>query len=271
MLPIIDSHIHLDLYEDKQLEHLLGSLAAAAGDNTAYSVAGLVAVSMHQPSCRRVLQLKRRCPGLIFPAFGFHPEQLLPEPAVVDRLLRWIREHREETAAIGEVGLPYYTRTTAELRGDSFNQEPYVLLLERFVRLAASLEKPIVLHAVYEDAFIACNLLEKHGVRKAHFHWFKGNSKILSHMMERGYSVSITPDVLYEAEIREIVKAYPIGLLMVETDGPWPFEGPFTGQTTHPRMILDTIRQIAEIKRLSVQDTAAILYDNTRRFYELPL
>ena len=32
---------------------------------------------------------------------------------------------------------------------------------------------------------------------------------------------------------------------MVETDGPWPFEGPFRGEETHPHMIHAVIEQIA--------------------------
>ncbi|MNR31113.1 putative deoxyribonuclease YcfH [compost metagenome] len=59
--------------------------------------------------------------------------------------------------------------------------------------------------------------------------------------------------------------------MMVETDGPWPFEGPFAGQETHPRMIHAVIEQIAKLKGLSVQETASIVRDNTCRLYQLPL
>ena len=46
--------------------------------------------------------------------------------------------------------------------------------------------------------------------------------------------------------------SYPLEQMMVETDGPWPFEGPFTGKMTHPHMMWHSISMIAEIKRSTI-------------------
>ncbi|PNB76621.1 TatD family deoxyribonuclease, partial [Pseudomonas sp. FW305-BF6] len=86
---------------------------------------------------------------------------------------------------------------------------------------------------------------------------------------ENGYYISITPDVLYEDEIQELVKHYPINLMMVETDGPWPFEGPFNRDYTHPRFIHESVRKIAEIKALEIEEVYKCLYENTKEFYDL--
>ena len=103
--------------------------------------------------------------------------------------------------------------------------------MKRFISFAKSVQKPIILHAVYEDAPLVCHLLEKHSIKKAHFHWFKGDQKTITRMIKNGYFISVTPDVCYEKEIRDLVSFYPLEQMMVETDGPWPFEGPFQGQT----------------------------------------
>lgn len=264
MYPIIDAHIHLDLYEETVRERLLESCDL-------YRIQGLVTVSMNAGSCLRNLRLKRQLPHAIFPAFGYHPEQALPVEEEEEGLFEWIHRHRDEMVAIGEIGLPYYMRKAAEERGELFNDEPYLRLLERFVQLAAELNKPVVLHAVYEDAEKVCDLLEKYGVERVHFHWFKGSAKTLARMMKRGYHVSVTPDVVYKPEIQEIVHAYPLELLMVETDGPWPFQGAFEGQKTHPRMICESIRQISILKGLPEQEVGMELFENTRSFYNLPL
>ncbi len=264
MHPMIDAHIHLDLYEPGEREQLLDAL-----DD--HGVKGLIAVSMHAESARELLELKKRASSHVFAAFGYHPEQVLPSREEMDRYFRWIREHREEMAAVGEVGLPYYTRMEAEASGEPFDQEPYVELLERFVQLAAELEKPLVLHAVHEDAHLACDLLEKHGVGRAHFHWFKGSPEALQRMRANGYCISVTPDVVYKERTRSLVEAYPIHLLMVETDGPWPFEGPYAGRRTHPAMMRDSIREIARVKGMTEEETGRILFENTCRFYRLTL
>jgi len=179
-------------------------------------------------------------------------------------LLKWIREHSDHMIAIGEVGLPYYRNQEQIL-----DYKPYIELLEKFIKLAYELNKPIVLHAVYEDADIVCCLLEKYNIKKAHFHWFKGNKHTIKRMIENGYYISITPDVLYENEIQELIKIYPLNQLMVETDGPWPFEGPFKGAYTHPSFIHESVRKIAEIKDVELGEVYKILYENTKGFYEV--
>ncbi|WP_338131236.1 TatD family hydrolase [Cohnella rhizosphaerae] len=86
----------------------------------------------------------------------------------------------------GEVGLPYYTRTEAEARGEAFDEAPYLAQLDDFVRLAAELDRPIALHAVYEDADKALAILDRRGVRRAHFHWYKGSPETTARLAERG-------------------------------------------------------------------------------------
>ena len=139
------------------------------------------------------------------------------------------------------------------------------------IALSVELDKPIVLHAVYEDAEIVCDLLEQYGVKNAHFHWFKGDERIVRRMMNNGYFISITPDVLYEEEIQQLVLQYPLEQIMIETDGPWPFEGPFSGQMTHPRMMRESIKKIAEIKQISINEVEDTLYENTKKFYSFRL
>ena len=91
--------------------------------------------------------------------------------------------------------------------------------IEKFIELASKYNLPIVLHAVYEDADIVCDLLEKYKVSRAHFHWFKGSDETMKRMMRNGYYISITPDVLHKEKIRKIVSYYPLEYMMVETDG----------------------------------------------------
>ena len=90
--------------------------------------------------------------------------------------------------------------------------------IEKFIELASKYNLPIVLHAVYEDADIVCDLLEKYKVSRAHFHWFKGSDETMKRMMRNGYYISITPDVLHKEKIRKIVSYYPLEYMMVETD-----------------------------------------------------
>ncbi|MNB77440.1 putative deoxyribonuclease YcfH [compost metagenome] len=259
---MIDAHIHLEQYDADVLEHMLPALATEG-------VHGLIAVSMNLASCIRTKELVRKAPGLIKPAYGYHPEQPLPAEAELAMLLSFIEEHSADMAAIGEVGLPYYSRAEALERGEPFAMEPYIRLLDTMLGLAARLGKPVVLHAVYEDALTACELLDKHGIREAHFHWFKGPEEAVLRMIERGYYISFTPDIIYEPEIQALARRYPPELVMAETDGPWPFEGPFAGRPTHPAMIRDVAAAWGALHGYPPAQAEALLSANTERFYRL--
>lgn len=254
---LIDAHIHLDKYPKTEQQLIMKEMDRAG-------VESLITVSYDLASAKENLKLHRERNN-IKAAFGFHPEQKVLNDEAMQELLAFIELHHQEMIAIGEVGLPYYTRK----ENPDLRIEPYLEILEQFIILAKQYEKPIVLHAIYEDAGVVCDLLEKHAIKNAHFHWFKGDTLTIGRMIRNGYFISITPDVLYEEEIQQLVKQYPLAQMMVETDGPWPFTGPFEGKMTHPQMIHQSIEVIASIKGLEIADVYVQLIRNTKQFYHI--
>ncbi|RDW19370.1 TatD family hydrolase [Oceanobacillus chungangensis] len=254
---LIDAHIHLDKYARSEQRRIMSEMECAG-------IESLITVSYDLVSAKENLKLHREHNN-IKAAFGFHPEQQVLNDEAMQELIAFIELHNQEMIAIGEVGLPYYTRK----ENPFLNIEPYMEILEQFIILAKRYKKPIVLHAIYEDAGVVCNLLEKHAIKYAHFHWFKGDILTIERMIRNGYFISITPDVLYEQEIQHLVNQYPLSQMMVETDGPWTFTGPFEGKMTHPQMIHQSIEAIASIKALEIADVYRQLLRNTKQFYQI--
>lgn len=254
---VIDAHIHLDLYDKQDCNQMLEELDF-------HHIKTLISVSNNLTSAQKNLALARG-DRMIKPAFGFHPEQQLPGERELASLFEFIDEHQREMIAIGEVGLPYYLRK----ENPSIDLRPYIDLLSLFIKLADRFNKPVVLHAIYEDATIVCDLLEEASIKRVHFHWFKGDEQIVERLIRNGYYISITPDVLYEEEIMKLVEAYPLSQMMVETDGPWPFSGRFKNQLTHPKMIHFIVEKIASIKKKDLSSVYNVLFENTTRFYNL--
>ncbi|QGH35481.1 TatD family deoxyribonuclease [Gracilibacillus salitolerans] len=251
---MFDAHIHLDWYQSNEQKKIMNTL----------EVNGMIAVSSDLKSCKKVWQLSKQNPS-VFPAFGWHPEQPLPTDQEIIQIETMIHENHKQIVAIGEVGLPFYKRK----EDPSLDLQAYIDILERFMALAVQYDLPIVLHAVYDDAATVCDLLVKHGVERAHFHWFKGDKATIKRMIEANYMISVTPDCVYEKEIQYLIESYPMELMMAETDGPWPFEGPFQGKMTHPNMIIEVIKQIAKIKQLPMQHVKEQVEQNTKLFYRL--
>lgn len=256
-LALIDAHIHLDQYDESEQRTIIDYL-----EHPSSTLKGLISVSMDLVSSINNLKLAKSHSG-IHPAFGFHPEQEPPTDEVLQELFSFMHINKDQMIAIGEVGLPYYLRDT----NPGLQIGPYIEALEAFIGKAKTWNKPIVLHAVYEDAETVCNMLEKHSVNKAHFHWFKGAHSTVERMIRNDYYVSVTPDSVYEQEIQTLIAHYPIERLMVETDGPWPFTGPFENELTHPNMMHQSISTIASVKNMEYRDVSQQIYDNTKRFY----
>jgi TatD DNase family protein len=255
---IIDSHIHLDQYHDVEINEML---------EKELSIEALISVSMNLESCKRNLLLAKQY-SKVKPAFGFHPEQKLPSERELGDLLSWMEENIDHMIAVGEVGLPYFMRMEKQVTESEYGR--YIELLEVFIKLAKKWDMPIGLHAVYTDSPVVCGILEKHSYAKAHFHWYKSDIKTTQRIIANGYFASVTPEVVMdEAESVIVVQSFPIEQLLVETDGPWPFEGPFSGRRTHPLMIVESLKKIAEIKKFELRDTAKQIRNNTKLLYKI--
>jgi TatD DNase family protein len=253
---IFDAHIHLEKYTDEEIDDILRDP----------NLMGVLAVSMDFVSSQRTLQLKEKYPKKIFAACGFHPEQ---PPQAIENLLEWIGLHNDQIDAIGEIGLPYYRRREAMNKGEPWNEAIYHEILLMMLEVAKQLKKPVVLHGVREDVEQILSYLDLYNLNQAHFHWIKASKKTIKKLAERGYYVSFTPDLFYKSEVREIATMYPLERILVETDGPWPFDGPFAGQRTKPHMVSDVIGELAKLRGMKARDLQEIVNRNVMNFLSM--
>ena len=248
---MFDSHIHLDQYEniEQQIE-----LWQRAG------ITGVVAVSTNLASSYKTLTLKQRFPTFVKAAIGFHPEQSLPSEQEFLEWERLVSKERKLLSAIGEVGLPYYTKVNS--------LDPYIELLNEVIKMAKHGELPLALHAIHNQADIVFNMLKKHSIKKVHFHWLKASDETLDKIVKEGYLVSVTPEVCYRERDQLLAMKIPTDQLLLETDGPWPFNGPFEGNVTSPLLLKDIAHTIAKIKSIPIEQIVEISEKNTIKLYK---
>lgn len=232
---MFDAHIHLNQYKDidRQIEQW-----QQAG------IEGVAAVSTDLRSSYETLSLKQRYPDFIFAAIGFHPEQPLPSSRDITEWENLLRRERHLISAIGEVGLPYYT--LHEQQHDSL--EHYIAFLDEMMCISKRESLPIILHAVHSHTPIAYDLLTRHHILTAHFHWLKAAPSVVKQITDSGYYISVTPEACYRERDQDLIRHVPLKQLLTETDGPWPFSGPFQNKATSPIFIEDVIKKIAEVK-----------------------
>lgn len=255
---MIDSHVHLDAdqYADPS-----GAIKRAREAG----VTAMVAPGTGGASNRRVLHLARRFPRVAYAACGYHPERFDLTDADVDDALKMIRDERSSLCAVGEVGMPWYGDRAREPQTVARAKD----ILARFARASVEVDLPMIIHAPHESAREALEILKEAGVRRAVFHWHKSDEPTTHAILEAGYCVSLTPEVAYRERDQRLAKIVPLGRLLLETDGPWPYEGPFQGRATEPSMILDTVDALARVLNIRRELVGAVTSTNARMLFRI--
>jgi TatD DNase family protein len=257
---IIDTHCHL---HDAAFDDVRGTLARASE----HDVWGVVAVGCDPESNARVLDTVPGHRRLVWPALGFHPERRGLTDDDLAAVEGQIIAHHSTLVALGEVGLPWYCLEEAA--------DPAAMMMagrERFRRLLALARRfdlPVSVHAPHGAAVGALEALQSAGIEQAVFHWHKAPAEVTRAILDAGYLVSVTPEVVYRQRDRELVEATPLESLLVESDGPWPYGGEFDGMPSGPWLVPRVAEEVAKIKRTPVDEVMYQLSVNACRVFDL--
>jgi TatD DNase family protein len=258
---IVDTHAHLH-------DPVFADVRTTIETARAASVVGVVAVGCDPGSNLKTLAAAAAAPKGVWPALGFHPEwsQLTDED--LDRVEAQVAEHYGRIVALGEIGLPWYSLENADDAADRMVRGR--ARLDRLVGIAARWDLPVVLHAPHGAAAPALEALRRHAIDRAVFHWHKAPPEVTRAIVDAGYYVSVTPDVVYRDRDRALVEAVPLASLLVESDAPWPYRGEFEGFSSGPWLVGRVAEEVAKLKQLPVDDVMEELTANACRLFDLP-
>jgi TatD DNase family protein len=256
---VIDSHCHL---HDAAFADLPETLRLAL----AHDVYGAIGVGCDPETNARTLAATVGAPRGMWACLGFHPDWALTE-ADLERVEEQVREHHGRIVGIGEVGLPWYSLTGAADPGARMRLGQ--ARLDRMLALAAHYDLAVALHAPHGAAVGALEALRRHGIERAVFHWHKAPAEVTRAIVDAGYLISVTPEVVYRERDRELVAQVPIESLLVESDAPWKYGGEFASLSSGPWLAARVAEEVAKLKRLPVDDAMVELTANTCRLFDL--
>ena len=257
---IIDSHCHL---HDPAFADLAETMRIAY----THDVWGAVGVGVDAASNARMLEAATALPKAVWPCLGFHPDRPELDDAALEQVIAQVHEHHAHVVALGEVGLPWYSLEK--------HPDPASLMtrgrqrLGRLLELAARYDLPVALHAPHGAAVGAFEALKRHGIERAVFHWHKAPAEVTRAIVDAGYLVSVGPEVVYRERDRELVAMVGLESLLVESDGPWPYQGEFEGMASGPWLAARVAEEVAKIKRLPVDDVMYQLSQNACQLFDL--
>jgi TatD DNase family protein len=255
---LIDSHVHLDAdqYADPS-----GAIKRAREAG----ITAMVAPGTGGASNRRVLDLTRRFPRVVYAGCGCHPERFDLTDGDVEDALKMIRDERSSLCAVGEVGMPWYSDRARAPQTIERAKD----ILGHFARASVDADLPMIIHAPHESAREALEILKEAGVRRAVFHWHKSDEPTTQAIIEAGYCVSLTPEVAYRERDQRLARMVPLSRLLLETDGPWPHDGPFQGRPTEPSMILETVDALARVLNIRRELVGAVTSTNAGMLFRI--
>ena len=238
-MQFIDTHLHLQDYKSKDAPQILDA-AATAG------VREFVCPAVREADWIEVSRLAAAFPLRIVPAFGLHPwyagEAL---PGWEQRLRHCLKEHPQ--ALIGECGLD---------RLKNPKQQPQQEIFAGHIRIAAELNRPLLIHAVKAQDWLESFWPQLQKVRFV-LHSFGGSVEFLWRAVHFGAYISFAPTVRRRSNYAELAAAVPAERLLLESDGPY--------QGT-PSDIAMMAEEIAAFRGEAEADLAARVYLNSREF-----
>ncbi len=275
---LIDSHAHLDLFDDADRDAVLRRAHAAGVDTVLAIGIGDGPATMHR--ARDLAHAANPNPAhpRLFATAGIHPDEAANADAqALDRLEALLADPL--VLACGEIGLDYYH---VENPDPAVQQAAFLAQLQH----AAAARKPIILHCrtselatpaakarfgpadAWEDLLM---LLEEHwqptnlpGI----MHCFSGTPEQAHRSIKLGFYISFAGNLTYPAakSIREAARLAPADRILVETDSPFLAPIPHRGQRNEPALVRHTAEALAELRGISWMDLAA---QTSANFYAL--
>lgn len=257
MIPIIDTHAHLDGPEfADDLDDVI-SRAKEAG------VGKIFIPAINEDSIKTVPETCRKYPNYLYPMMGLQPEEVKDDYlSVLDKM------HAELTSgtryiAVGEVGLDFYwSREYEKQQLDAF---------ERQMRWSIKTRLPLMIHcrkAQNELLHIMKPYINE--LPGGVFHCFTGNQKEAERYLEFDKFVLGVGGVstFKSSHLREdLPAAVPLTRIVLETDSPYMAPVPHRGQRNESSFVVEVMKQLAISYNVTEEEVAKQTNENVRRVF----
>jgi len=263
---LVDVHCHLNhaLYKPETDEII--KRAKKVG------VKAIVCSGVNPPANREILKLAEKYPKIVKVSLGIYPIDALGlsegdtglprQPIAIDleEEFVFIKKNKDKIAAIGEIGMDFHW--------DKDHHTQQEENFRKIIQFAISINKPIVIHS--RKAEKECiDVLEQEVKNKeipVIMHCFSGNKNLIKRARDLEHYFSIPANIVKLQHFQTLVELVPIEQLFTETDGPWL--SPYTDRKNEPAFVVETIKKIAEIKKITPEEAADQIWKNYQKVFE---
>lgn len=253
---LIDTHSHLYV---KDFESDIAAVMQRADDA---GVKRIYLPAIDSNETGNMLKLEADYPGRCFAMMGLHPCSVQADYKNELQMVKdWLGKRK--FAAIGEIGLDFYwDKTFTEQQYEAFRMQ---------IELSLQYKLPIVIHtrnAMQETIKVVSEFLPM-GVRGI-FHCFGGSYADAKQITDMGFYLGIGGVLTYKKSgLAEVLATVELEYLVLETDSPYLTPVPFRGKRNESSYIKYVVEKLAEIKKTTVDEVAAITSNNAQKIFGL--
>ena len=257
----VDSHAHIDGPEfDSDRDEVI----QRARDAGVSAILNVGTGDPHGGAFERALGLAEKHQD-VYAAVGVHPHDArLFDDKAEQRLKNLIKQSRR-VIAWGEIGLDFHY--------DNSPREVQMKVFQRQLQLARGANLPVIIHTREAEAetidllkseWAGCGLP---GV----MHCFSGSLQLAQQAVELGLSISFSGIITFKKadDLRAVAKEVPLDRLLIETDCPFLAPVPYRGKRNEPAYVVEVARCLADLRELSLEETAKITSANFANLFQL--
>ncbi|MDA3648029.1 TatD family hydrolase [Saccharopolyspora indica] len=253
----VDAHTHLDACGAKTADEVRAVVdrAEAAGVGRVVTVADDIA------SAQWAVEAST-WDDRVFAAVALHPTRTKDFSDADRGLLEELVEH-PRVVAVGETGLDYYW--------DYSPPEPQQEAFRWHIDLAKRSGKPLMIHDRDAHQDILRILAEEGAPEKVVFHCFSGDAEFARACVAAGYVLSFAGTATFRnaKALREAARLVPLEQMVVETDAPFLTPHPFRGQPNEPYCVNYTLRDLAELRGMTLEELVVATTATAERLFAL--
>lgn len=255
---IFDTHAHLS---SECYKNNIDLLIEECKEN---GVKKIVNASDSLESMEGVLELAEKHKDIMLSSLGIFPTYSINGLSYLEDGMNFISDNLSIVSAIGEIGLDYHDKPSnkeKDLQKDFFIKQ---------ILFSKAWNLPIVVHSRDAD-FDTYEIIKEYEPILVDLHCFSQSVEMAQLYLNLPFKVyfGVGGVVTFKnaKNILNVVSFLPIERILTETDSPFLTPTPFRGQQNSPINIKYVISKIAEIKKLDVETTAKILFNNALEFY----
>jgi TatD DNase family protein len=236
----IDSHCHLYKFNEIEIKRIIKNkdiIILSVSEDLESSLKNLVLSQLNEN---------------VIPAIGIHPWNIEKINENTFKIIEDIIKDNK-IKIIGEIGLD------KKFKPETYEKQKEIF--EKFLNLAKEYDLNLNLHTpnASNDVF---DLLIKYDIKKAYFHWYSGDEKLLEEIIDKGYFIGINAATIVNEKYKKYIEIANIKNIITESDGPYNYKGIIL----HPDMLKDLYKLISDIRKIDLEELSNIIQNNFARF-----